>query len=127
MMRPPGPHLSCEPTVRANTDLGYTVVIPTVGRSTLADLLADIADLTKGCSTDAVEGSRAATSLPAEIVIVGDRRVAVEPLDLDLQVPDDVRIVSGRARGPAAARNDGWRAAATRWIVFLDDDVRLTP
>ena len=28
------------------------------------------------------------------------------------------------ARGPAAARNVGWRATATPWVAFLDDDVR---
>jgi histidinol-phosphate phosphatase family protein len=27
-------------------------------------------------------------------------------------------------RGPAAARNAGWRAARTEWVVFVDDDVR---
>jgi histidinol-phosphate phosphatase family protein len=28
-----------------------------------------------------------------------------------------------RGRGPAAARNAGWRAASAEWVVFLDDDV----
>jgi hypothetical protein len=31
--------------------------------------------------------------------------------------------VSGGGRGPAAARNAGWRAARAPWISFLDDDV----
>lgn len=30
-------------------------------------------------------------------------------------------------RGPAAARNAGWRAATTEWVVFLDDDVLPAP
>jgi hypothetical protein len=30
-------------------------------------------------------------------------------------------------RGPAAARNAGWRATTTPWVVFLDDDVEVTP
>ena len=34
-------------------------------------------------------------------------------------------IVTLEGRGPAAARNAGWRAAqATEWVAFLDDDVR---
>ena len=31
------------------------------------------------------------------------------------------------ARGPAAARNEGWRAAATPIVAFLDADVEVTP
>ena len=31
-------------------------------------------------------------------------------------------------RGPAAARNAGWRAAEPAdWVAFLDDDVRVGP
>jgi HAD superfamily hydrolase (TIGR01662 family) len=30
-------------------------------------------------------------------------------------------------RGPAAARNVGWRAATAEWVVFLDDDVVPAP
>ena len=37
-------------------------------------------------------------------------------------------IVTLEGRGPAAARNAGWRAAAaTEWVAFLDDDVRVGP
>jgi histidinol-phosphate phosphatase family protein len=38
-----------------------------------------------------------------------------------------VRVVRGYGRGPAAARNRGWRAvdASVEWIAFLDDDVEL--
>jgi histidinol-phosphate phosphatase family protein len=32
-------------------------------------------------------------------------------------------VLRGAGRGPAAARNLGWRAAAAEWIAFLDDDV----
>ena len=33
------------------------------------------------------------------------------------------RCVPGPGRGPAAARNVGWRATETAWVAFLDDDV----
>jgi hypothetical protein len=32
-------------------------------------------------------------------------------------------VLHGPARGPAAARNAGWRACQAPWICFLDDDV----
>lgn len=32
-----------------------------------------------------------------------------------------------RGRGPAVARNAGWRAARGRWIAFTDDDTRPEP
>jgi histidinol-phosphate phosphatase family protein len=32
-------------------------------------------------------------------------------------------VVPGRAAGPAAARNLGWRRATAEWVAFLDDDV----
>jgi len=34
-----------------------------------------------------------------------------------------VRVVCSGGRGPAAARNVGWRHARTSWVSFLDDDV----
>ncbi|MEU4331790.1 glycosyltransferase family 2 protein [Nonomuraea dietziae] len=41
-------------------------------------------------------------------------------------IPEGVPVIvvedTGR-KGPAAARNAGWRAADTPWVVFLDDDV----
>jgi len=41
--------------------------------------------------------------------------------------PALVHVVDGRGRGPAAARNVGWRAASAPWVVFLDDDVVVSP
>jgi GT2 family glycosyltransferase len=38
---------------------------------------------------------------------------------VELIVVDD----SEQRRGPAAARNEGWRKASGEWVVFLDDDV----
>ena len=37
------------------------------------------------------------------------------------------RVVATGGRGPAAARNRGWRAARTEWVAFLDDDVAVSP
>jgi HAD superfamily hydrolase (TIGR01662 family) len=77
--------------------------------------------------------------LPEKIVVVDDRpfdaRVPLElqpkPLDLDrvgvsghrLRWP--VEVVRTGGRGPAAARNAGWRSTSSPWIAFLDDDVEV--
>ncbi|WP_328709391.1 glycosyltransferase family 2 protein [Microbispora hainanensis] len=87
------PHQEAGPAV--------TVVIPTIGRESLAATLA-------------------AVGPGPEIVVVDDRPGdGLEPLP----VPGRVRVLRSGGRGPAAARNVGWRAAATPWVVFLDDDV----
>lgn len=98
---------------RSNRDV--TIVIPTIGRPSLHTLLEALA---------ADDGP-----LPAEIVLVDDRRGATTPLDAKVpsRLSNLVRIVRGRAAGPAAARNHGWRSAATTWIAFLDDDVHPGP
>ncbi|MGI5272060.1 glycosyltransferase family 2 protein [Nonomuraea sp. CA-218870] len=80
-----------------------TVVIPTIGRPSLRATLA------------------ALTGVP--VVVADDRRGAAEPLE----VPAGVRVVRSGGRGPAAARNAGWRAADTPWVAFLDDDVVPSP
>ncbi|PRX55950.1 GT2 family glycosyltransferase [Nonomuraea fuscirosea] len=81
-----------------------TVVIPTIGRATLPATLAAVGP-----------------GLP--VIVVDDRKDAPAPLGL----PDRVRVVRSGGRGPAAARNAGWRAADTPWVVFLDDDVLPQP
>jgi HAD superfamily hydrolase (TIGR01662 family) len=84
----------------------YAVVIPTVGRACLADCLAALED--------------SSGPAPEEVVVVDDR-----PGDGPaLAAPGPV--VRGGGRGPAAARNAGWRATSAPWVVFLDDDVRVT-
>ncbi|MFK8849921.1 glycosyltransferase family 2 protein [Streptomyces sp. Ac-502] len=95
------------------TAADHTVVIPTLGRPSLTACLRALAE---------AEGPP-----PLQVVLVDDR-----PLDdctpLPVEIPEGLRdrtkTVPGCARGPAAARNTGWRAAdATPWVVFLDDDV----
>jgi HAD superfamily hydrolase (TIGR01662 family) len=84
----------------------YAVVIPTIGRPCLADCLRALA--------------RSRGPEPDEIVVVDDRPDGGPPLD----APG--RIVRSGGRGPAAARNAGWRATTAPWVAFLDDDVRVT-
>lgn len=85
----------------------FDVVIPTLGRPSLGRLLAALAT---------GEGPR-----PGRIYVVDDRPAPDGPL---FEVPlDGVTVLRGRAAGPAAARNVGWRASGAEWIAFLDDDV----
>jgi histidinol-phosphate phosphatase family protein len=87
----------------------YDVVVPTMGRPSLAALLSALA---------AAHGPR-----PRAVILVDDRRDAAGPLP---GVPATARVVRGRGAGPAAARNAGWRAASAEWVAFLDDDVLPT-
>ncbi|MDU0315382.1 HAD-IIIA family hydrolase [Phycicoccus sp. M110.8] len=95
----------------------YAVVVPTVGRQSLHTLLESLA---------AQEGPA-----PAEVVVVDDRRTAPgadDVSDLSAVVPAGlagVRVLRGFGRGPAAARNLGWRVVEAPWVAFLDDDVEL--
>jgi glycosyltransferase involved in cell wall biosynthesis len=82
-----------------------TIVVPSVGRASLRRLF------------DALETDG------DEVIVVDDRVVRDHPLP----VPPGVRVLAGHGRGPAAARNAGWRAARHDWVVFLDDDVQPAP
>lgn len=95
----------------AHANQHTAIVIPTIGRPSLRVLLTALAADTG--------------PLPREIVIVDDRRNPSTPLDVEVptRLRHLVRVVRGRAAGPAAARNDGWHAAEAEWISFLDDDV----
>ena len=85
----------------------YDVVVPTLGRPSLLRMLALLA-LADGPP-------------PGRIFVVDDRPApAGPPLDLPIS---GVVVLRGRAAGPAAARNVGWRASDAEWISFLDDDV----
>lgn len=103
------------------TEVSYAVVIPTIGRPGLANLV------------EAVDGDPA----PSCIVVADDRRAATSELDLP-QTAAPLLVVRTGGRGPAAARNAGWQAADAewpkiewpenrwpedKWIAFLDDDV----
>jgi len=85
--------------------VSFEVVIPSSGRPSLGALL------------EALDG------LHERVVVVDDRECAQPPL----AVPELVRVARGPARGPAAARNAGWRACGSGWVVFLDDDVEPEP
>jgi histidinol-phosphate phosphatase family protein len=86
----------------------YAVVIPTIGRPSLHRLL------------DAL--SAATGPPPAAVFVVDDRPAAEQELRLpESELP--VMVLRSGGRGPAAARNVGWRTAGAEWICFLDDDV----
>jgi histidinol-phosphate phosphatase family protein len=86
----------------------FDLVIPTVGRPSLALLLRSIAR----------EGIPQGT----HVLVVDDRPSPAPPLGL----PAWVQMLRGPGRGPASARNRGWRASDADWAVFLDDDTLLT-
>jgi HAD superfamily hydrolase (TIGR01662 family) len=86
----------------------FAVVVPTIGRPSLYRLL------------ETLEASAAAASVqPEQLVVVDDR-----PAGDDLELPG-VTVLRTYGRGPAAARNAGWRSTSSPWVVFLDDDVEL--
>jgi histidinol-phosphate phosphatase family protein len=91
----------------------WAVVVPTIGRPSLPALLASLA---------------AQAEQPAEVIVVDDRPRPQRwaGTDLDVTAHPRARVLPsgpGGGRGPAAARNTGWRAATTAWVVLLDDDV----
>jgi len=92
----------------------YDVVIPTVGRPSLARLFAALAAQPE--------------PLPERIWLVDDRPAAsTVPLTTHRvargTVLERIAILHTHGRGPAVARNAGWRASEADWIAFLDDDV----
>lgn len=93
----------------------YSVVIPTIGRPCLADCLRALA--------------AAGDHPPDEVVVVDDRpRPTGElPLEAAGTLRGRLRTLRTGGRGPAAARNAGWRTVRTPWTVFLDDDVQVLP
>ncbi|MEO6500671.1 MAG: HAD-IIIA family hydrolase [Jatrophihabitantaceae bacterium] len=101
----------------------YAVVIPTIGRHSLSVLL------------DSLSRSATATgrSLPP-VVLVDDRPApgaGLEPAELEVArrraAGWQITVLRSGGRGPAAARNAGWRACDGDWVAFLDDDVLVSP
>ncbi len=121
-----------------------SIVVPTLGRASLAELLAALPD-DRCWSARLGRGGAAMVDDPDwEVIVVDDRRDQTTPLPLPATlaarqrlVPDVThegnrhlrypKIISGRSAGPAAARNLGWQAARAPWVVFLDDDVCPEP
>jgi HAD superfamily hydrolase (TIGR01662 family) len=94
----------------------YVVVIPTLGRPCLQACLDALAD--------------ADGPLPRQVVLADDRPDTPDPLPVRVPgaLADRTVTVTLEGRGPASARNAGWRAAkSAEWVAFLDDDVRVGP
>src|ERR1700759_2637272 len=94
----------------------YVVVIPTLGRPCLQACLDALA---------AADGP-----LPRQVVLADDRRDTPDPLPVTVPAPLAGRtvVVTLEGRGPAAARNAGWRAAEPAgWVAVLDDRVPVGP
>jgi HAD superfamily hydrolase (TIGR01662 family) len=90
----------------------FDVVVPTIGRPSLAALLGAL-----------LGGSEPGSQ---RVVVVDDRPPTDAPL-LPGPLPDGVEVLRSGGRGPAAARNVGWRAGSAEWVAFLDDDVVPEP
>ncbi|MDQ4149778.1 MAG: HAD-IIIA family hydrolase [Actinomycetota bacterium] len=91
--------------------VNFDVVIPTTGRASLARLIQ---------SLGSADGRQ-----PDRVILVDDRPGNYERLPGSEHFPN-LEVVSSGGRGPAAARNEGWRRSKAEWIVFLDDDVVVT-
>ncbi len=86
-----------------------SVVVPTIGRPGLDDLLRTL---------------RAPSDHAREIVVVDNTPHATVTLDGD-GAGARVRLVHEPRPGAAAARNRGIAEASGRVVVFLDDDIRI--
>ncbi|MFL6056832.1 MAG: HAD-IIIA family hydrolase [Actinoallomurus sp.] len=102
-------------TTGEETGVTYAVVIPTLVRPCLDACLKALAE--------------ASGPPPAEIVLVDDRRSGDggTPIAVPEPLRARIQVVAAGGRGPAAARNLGWRRTSAPWVVFLDDDVRVGP
>lgn len=90
---------------KGEVDFDLTVVIPTIGRSSLVRAVDSIVE----------------PKIRVEIIVVTDKVDNHEPI-LAMLAGRDVRLVRGPQRGAAAARNEGTRLAKGRYVAHLDDD-----
>lgn len=94
--------------------LSIDIVVPTIGRPSLAALLDSVQRATRGAAA------------PPGVLVVDDRPAAARTGPVtERQVAGGLRVLHSDGRGPAAARNVGWRASGAEWVVFLDDDVQV--
>jgi cellulose synthase/poly-beta-1,6-N-acetylglucosamine synthase-like glycosyltransferase len=93
---------------------GVSIVVPTVGRPSLSTLLRAL------CGP-------VPAGVPVEVLLVDDRRQRCPAIVAPAPPAALTTVLAGAGRGPAAARNTGWRAARYQWVAFLDDDVRPDP
>lgn len=88
----------------------FDIVIPSAGRPSVR---ATVEAIRSGAGPE-----------PGRIIVVDDRPGPGPALPLEGLDCEVLRTTGGR--GPAAARNVGWRASRAVWIAFLDDDVEPT-
>jgi histidinol-phosphate phosphatase family protein len=87
------------------------IVVPTIGRPSLDRLLASLARTISG------------SERPPRVLVVDDSRSESIRPEPTAYSAFEVMVLRSGGRGPAAARNVGWRASTADWIAFLDDDV----
>jgi HAD superfamily hydrolase (TIGR01662 family) len=88
-----------------------TIVVPTIGRTSLVTLVEALTHQSR--------------RVDAKVILVDDTAHGFSP-DLRSRLTDvavETQLLTSGGRGPAAARNVGWRHARTPWVSFLDDDV----
>lgn len=92
-----------------------TVIVPTVGRPSLARALCSVYEASRG--------------LRIEVILVDDRQASAQaslPLLASLRLPRahnvTLSVLAGEGRGPAAARNLAFECARGHYIALLDDD-----
>lgn len=96
-----------------------SVVIPTYNR---AEQLGEVLDHILGSDTAGFDD--------IEVIVVDDGS-PVSPADIvESRSTDDpfrIKLVHQKNSGPAAARNNGFRLASNEIVLFIDDDVLVSP
>ena len=103
-----------EPPPATIDTLAISVVVPTFRRDdTLLRLLAALAkqDLPREQFEIVVVDDACSQTTPAAVAAFAAHEPGLR-----------LRLLPGKSRGPATARNIGWRAAAAPLIAFIDDD-----